>query len=634
MEIFKLFGSILIDNDKANQSLSKTDEHAKKSGNSMSSTFKKVGLALTAAFSVAKIKDFSEECINAWKVQAEAETKLETVMRQRMKSTDASIQSVKDFTSAQQNLGVVGDEVQLAGAQQLATFVTTEESLKTLIPAMNNLAVQQNGVNVTGQNMIGLGNLMGKVMQGQTGALTKVGISFDAAQEKVLKYGNEQERAAMLAEVITANVGNMNEEMAKTDDGKQQQFKNTLGDLQEVIGQKLIPVQTVFYGLLATLGTFLVDTIIPVVEKGINMFNGLAGSMSTNSGIAQSLTEVWQQYGVPIFHSLLGVLQTLYSSWQVIFPYIKATFITAFDVMMVAWDTCGIPIFQAITFAIEQLNSLFGFIFPIISSIVSDAFVLINQFARQILIPCLEAIGSFLNDYIVPVFMTAFSFVSDAVKTAFTRINDLWQNVLKPIFEGIISFVGGVFQGDWETALDGLLSVAEGVWNGIKTAIMYPMETAKSFVKGIIDAIKGFFNFEISWPSIPLPHFSVKPKDWSFGDLLKGEIPSLGIDWYAKAMDNGMVLDNPTIFGAANGKLLGAGEAGSETVVGTKSLMDMISAAASTSDKSLLSVLYEIRDYIADEDRWYRVVLRALQDGSFAIVLDGREVGRIVRKYA
>jgi hypothetical protein len=44
-------------------------------------------------------------------------------------------------------------------------------------------------------------------------------------------------------------------------------------------------------------------------------------------------------------------------------------------------------------------------------------------------------------------------------------------------------------------------------------------------------------------------------------------------------MDKGMILDSPTIFGAMNGKLLGAGEAGSETVVGTNSLMSMIDNA-------------------------------------------------------
>ena len=45
-------------------------------------------------------------------------------------------------------------------------------------------------------------------------------------------------------------------------------------------------------------------------------------------------------------------------------------------------------------------------------------------------------------------------------------------------------------------------------------------------------------------------------------------------------MKNGMILNKPTIFGAMNGRLLGAGEAGSEVVVGTNSLMDMIRQAS------------------------------------------------------
>ena len=41
-------------------------------------------------------------------------------------------------------------------------------------------------------------------------------------------------------------------------------------------------------------------------------------------------------------------------------------------------------------------------------------------------------------------------------------------------------------------------------------------------------------------------------------------------------MDDAYILNSPTIFGASGGNLLGAGEAGSETVVGTDKLMSMI----------------------------------------------------------
>ena len=173
---------------------------------------------------------------DAYAVQEVAETQLATVMGQRMGATDAEIQSIKELASAQQELGVIGDEVQLSGAQQVATFLNEKASLETLLPAMNNLLAQQKGLNATTQDAVTVGNLMGKVMQGQTSALTRVGITFDEAEEKVLKYGTEQERAAMLAQVITNNVGNMNAQLAQTESGKQQQLVNTLGDMKEELG--------------------------------------------------------------------------------------------------------------------------------------------------------------------------------------------------------------------------------------------------------------------------------------------------------------------------------------------------------------------------------------------------------------
>ena len=173
---------------------------------------------------------------DAYAVQEVAETKLATVMQQRMGATDAEIQSIKDLASTQQELGVIGDEVQLSGAQQIATFLNEKASLETLLPAMNNLLAQQKGLNATTQDAVTVGNLMGKVMQGQTSALTRVGITFDEAEEKVLKYGTEQERAAMLAQVITNNVGEMNAQLAQTESGKQQQLVNTLGDMKEQLG--------------------------------------------------------------------------------------------------------------------------------------------------------------------------------------------------------------------------------------------------------------------------------------------------------------------------------------------------------------------------------------------------------------
>ena len=174
--------------------------------------------------------------IDAYNVQMEAETKLETVMRQRLGATDAQIQSIKDLCSAQQQLGVIGDEVQLAGAQQLTTFLSSQKALETLIPAMNNLVAQQKGYNATGSDAVSIGNLLGKVMQGQVNALKKVGITFTEAEKKALEFGTEEERAAVLARVVVNNVGEMNAALAATPTGQAKQIANTIGDIGEQLG--------------------------------------------------------------------------------------------------------------------------------------------------------------------------------------------------------------------------------------------------------------------------------------------------------------------------------------------------------------------------------------------------------------
>lgn len=174
---------------------------------------------------------------DAYYKSEEQSTKLLTVMRQRMTATNQEISSINQLIGAQTKLGVLGGTVQRAGAQQLATFLKTSTSLRTLIPAMNDLVAQQKGLNAETSDAVTVANLMGKAMTGQTTALRRVGIVFTEAQGQVLKYGDEQQRAATLAQVITDNVGHMNSALANTDAGHIKQIKNEFGSLRVKLGE-------------------------------------------------------------------------------------------------------------------------------------------------------------------------------------------------------------------------------------------------------------------------------------------------------------------------------------------------------------------------------------------------------------
>lgn len=158
--------------------------------------------------------------------------------------------------------------------------------------------------------------------------------------------------------------------------------------------------------------------------------------------------------------------------------------------------------------------------------------------------------------------------ILDPIVEAITNIWSSVKSKTAEIWNGMTSFLSGCWTG--------IKNTAAKAWNTIKDVCLNPIEGLKNTIKGIIDKIKGFFtNCNIQFPKIKLPHFSIK----GHFSLTPPSVPKLGIDWYAKAMRGGMILDSPTIFGSMNGKLLGAGEAGKEAVVGVNSLHQMIRSA-------------------------------------------------------
>lgn len=144
------------------------------------------------------------------------------------------------------------------------------------------------------------------------------------------------------------------------------------------------------------------------------------------------------------------------------------------------------------------------------------------------------------------------SALGKAVYAAFTLIGSVVSAVM-PVALAVVETAWGGIKAAFGTA-SSIASTVSGVFNSIYNAITHPIETARNVIGAAIEAIKGFFSFQIAWPNIPMPHFSVAPPGWQIGDLLKGSIPSLGIEWYAKG-------------GFTRGPIAIAGEAGSEAVI-------------------------------------------------------------------
>lgn len=214
---------------------------------------------------VQSLQSVMHDLTNAYAVQSAAEARLGQVMRNTMDASEAEIQSIKDLAAAQQQLGIVGDEVQLSGAQELATYLSKKESLEALIPVMNDMIAQQYGYNASAESAVTIASMMGKVLDGEVGALSRYGYTFTDAQERILEFGTEEERAATLAEVVEQSVGGMNEALASTPYGRIVQANNAFGDLRENIGRAIAPAM------------MAVDKIARVSIASAGIGKGIAG---------------------------------------------------------------------------------------------------------------------------------------------------------------------------------------------------------------------------------------------------------------------------------------------------------------------------------------------------------------------
>lgn len=639
MELFKLFGTIMVDNKKANKSINSTSKEADGLGNKLLNGVKTVGkwgVALGAAATAAGAAiygvaqkaagttDHIDKMSQKIGISREAYQELDFICSQSGTSVDKLQAGMKSLTAAMDG-AKSGTASNVEQFQKLGVAVTNadgsfrsqEDVMWDTLVALQAMENQTEKARLASELFGRTGTELMPLLNGTSGSIEQM---KQQAHDLGLVIEDEGIDAGVhLTDTIDQAKRSFDAIITRIGVG----FMPIVQGALDLIIQNMPTIQVVLNAVFSVFNT---------VIKGVgSLFNYLKPIIQD---LFVKLQIWWSQNGNTVMLAFQQASKTLYSVIKSIFPSIQSLVKVCFDVIKTVYNAVLKPVFNfLISNVLPNLLKIFKAVFPTIITLVKGAFSTIQVVWNSILKPVLNAIGAILKTIILPVFKTVFNTVSTVVSSAFSTINSIYKSVLKPCFNTISSALK-VLKNTFSSIFGSIKSITTTIFNSVKSAMTNPIESAKKIISGIINAIKGFFNFKISWPKIPLPHFAVKPKGWGIGDLLTGTIPSLGIDWYAKAMDTGMILDKPTIFGAANGKLLGAGETGSETVVGTQSLMDMIKSASNDGNADLLSVLCQIRDYLADEDRWYRVMLRALTDGSLAIILDGREVGRIVRKYA
>ena len=312
------------------------------------------------------------------------------------------------------------------------------------------------------------------------------------------------------------------------------------------------PIVLVITAIVAAIG-LLIANWETVKEVSINVWNAICDTVTTiGNAIKDFLTAVWDTIKTTITTVLDNIKTTMSNVWNAI----KTTISTVVNAIKTTISNVWNAIKTTITTVVDAIKTTITNVFNAIKTTISTIFNAVKT--------TISNVWNSIKDVI--------SNVIDTIKTTVSNKFNEIKNKISNIVDNVKTTMSNGFNAAKDTVTN--------IFNSIKNKISNVMDGAKNIVSGAIDKIKGFFNFEWSLPKLKLPHFSVSG---SFS-LNPPSVPSFGIDWYAKAMDKGMILNSPTIFGMnSNGQPMGAGEAGSETIVGTNSLMNMIQSAVSSS---------------------------------------------------
>ena len=547
-------------------------------------------------------------------VQNQAETKLTEVYKSRMHATEAAAKSTMKLASAIQKEGIIGDEVTLTGAQQLATFAKYPSTVNKILPAMDNLLAQQKGYNATADDARNIANMLGKALQGQTGALSRVGITFDEAQKKILKTGTEEQKAAVLAEILTQNVGNMNKKLAETPEGKIQQLKNSLGDIAERFGNVLLPV-------LGKVADYISNNILPKVEQfmayleknpaiaklvvGLTALLTIGGPVlamlgAMSSGIGALLGNFGKISGA--ISGLGGLLRTFMAGpiglvvagaaavvAGLVLLYNKSkTFREAVNGLVDALGKAFKPILTAISQAFKELG-------PVISSLVKTLGSALAPIIKA-LTPALTAIANVITSIakvVIPILTKAIQAIVQVVdgvvkavsitfgylEKFFAKVANAIAKTIAPIFKKIAKFITNPIQSAKNLVssvvskiksllnFSGLVNKVKKIWDTIKEKVTAPFRKAKEVIQNVVDKIKSWFPINLGKLfSFQLPHIHKN------AGKKNGEF-AFGATWHNNA--EGGIFSKPTLFPNGN-TFERVGEAGAEAILPLKKLWNQM----------------------------------------------------------
>lgn len=494
--IFSLFGSIFIDNEKANN---KIDETTKK-GKESSKTF-----AESAGTIIKKGVEIGTAVVGATTAVVGGLTAMINKTADAQGAIDDSAQRVgvtaeeyQKYSYVAAQSGIESSKLEAAMIKQQKAFADAHEGSASMSEAYKRL-----GLDI-------------KTLASED--------SFDAVVKSLASIDNEVERNAIANDIFGKSYAELIPLFNQGADGidrLKQEVVNLGGVMSNeaveagaTFGDTVLAIQTAWEGITNGLGT----SLMPIIQGLMNLLlENMPVIQAMISQFAPLLANVLEAAIPPLIELAQTILPVLMDIISLILPFIVKLTETLMPIFVKIIEMIVPPLLKIVEMILPIILSLLEPLLPLLEPILNllqpfiDLLLMLLQPLIELInnvLPTMIEFFTTLMEFILPplqIIMEGLAIVvGDVFMVAFEKLNPVverFQNLLN----GLIKFIKGVFTGDWKKA-----------WEGIKQIFVNIVGTFVAIFKAPINGIIDGLNRFIDWLN------SIKIPDWVPGVGGKG----------------------------------------------------------------------------------------------------------------
>lgn len=529
MELFRLLGTIAVENEQANKALDETAGKAENTGKKSELSFQKIG---KAALTVGKaVVGAGVTLGTAWIAAIEGSReyrtemgKLDTAFVTNGHSSDAAKKTYQDLQAV-----LSETDVSVEAANHLAVMTDNEKDLQTWTDICTGVfttfgdSLPIEGLTEAANETAKVGEVTGPLAD----ALNWAGISEDEFNDKLAKCSGEQERQRLIMETLNGTYKAASDQYKETnaDVMAANRAQERLNGAMAELGRVGEPILTAVKNAISK----MVEAAVPKLESLIQKVKDARKWMKDN----KNTVDAWKA------------------------ALIAATVTVGSFLLVLKWGA----IMKAATKAVKATRA---------------AILLFNAALRA------NPIGLVVS--LIAGLVAAFVYLWNNNKDFRAFWISLWEK-LKSACGSAVKWIKGKFND-----LKGAVKTVRDTFEGIRKAAADKIDAARASVKKAVDKIKGLFPLKVGklFSNLKIPKISVSGGKAPFGIAGKGKLPNFNVKWNAA----GAVFDRPTILDSRAG-LQGVGEAGAEAIAPIDVLQGYVRQAVRAENEAVGQIIIE-----------------------------------------